>query len=93
VADFSSTKERKQREANISEPLPQNIAAEQAVLSGVLSIPQKLRSLPVIILPRGVFSKILKIAAFKGIPAQILAASEVTKLVLRHWDSRNKRPR
>jgi len=56
-------------------------------------IKQKCLSLPIVKLPRVVFSKLLKIAAFKGIPAQILAASEVTKLVLRHWDSKNERPK
>ena len=66
---------------------------EKPAGDGVLSIPQKLCSLPLITLPRGVFSKLLKIAVFKGIPAQILAESEVTKLVLRHWDRGHNQPK
>ena len=60
--------------------------------NGILHIPQKLCSLPIFTLPRGVHEKLLKVAAFMGIPAQILAASEVTKLVLRHWDRKHDRP-
>lgn len=47
---------------------------------------------PLNFLPRHISEKLIKIAAFWGVPAQILAESEITKFVLRHWNRVENRP-
>jgi hypothetical protein len=61
--------------------------------NSTVGIEPKLCSLPILKLHRGVFSRLLKVAAFQGIPAQYLAESAIIKFVERHWDREQQKPK
>lgn len=56
-------------------------------------LPQKGRDPLTIYLPSSVKERLRKIASYIGIPAVLLCESEITKLVMRNWDRKNKRPK
>jgi len=56
-------------------------------------VTQNTTDFPSIPVPRHIYDKLIKIAAYWGIPAYLLGLGEIMKFVSSHWNYEEARPR